>query len=214
MARKRKTARPADPMAIARRRAAERAAGRDPAGWGLNAEALDLPANAAVSPCPGSTGRRLSMRRQDVFDRFAARGALAPAAHAAVRRLQDDIAVLHRTIAGGGDASPRIDRSRDPQSFTDARRRAGQRIETALTLTGPASARLLAALCESDVVLGRTADWRAVVARESAERLPDAQGAVLRAACENLAGAYAAMDRGWGRPPAFPNAPAPPARPP
>ncbi|MDQ2861043.1 MAG: hypothetical protein M3T55_10045, partial [Pseudomonadota bacterium] len=46
------------------------------------------------------------------------------------------------------------------------------------------------------VVLGRTADWRAVVARESAERLPDAQGAVLRAACENLAGAYAAMDRG------------------
>jgi hypothetical protein len=35
-----------------------------------------------------------------------------------------------------------------------------------------------------------------VVERESGERLADAQGAVLRAACENLAGAYAALDRG------------------
>lgn len=198
MGRKRKTVRPADPIVIARRRAAERAAARDPATWGLNAEALDLAANSAVSVRPSGAGRAAAIRRQDVFDRFAARGALAPAAHAAVRRLQGDIALLHRVIAGGGDFSTRVDHSRDPQAFTDARRRAGQRIETALALSGAASARLLAALCESDVVLGRTADWRTVVERESAERLPDAQGAVLRAACENLAGAYAVMDRGKG----------------
>jgi len=194
MARKRKSARPADPMAIARRRAAERAAARDPATSGLNAEALDLPANAAVTMRPGPAGRAPFMRRQDVFDRFAARGSLAPAAHAAVRRLQDDIAVLHRAIAGGGGFAPRVDRSIDPQGFTDVRRRAGARVEAALELAGAASARLLAALCESDVVLGRTADWRAVVARQTGERLPDAQGAVLRTACENLAGAYGLVD--------------------
>lgn len=134
-----------------------------------------------------------------MFDRLLARGGLARGAYAAVRRLQDDIAVLHRTQAGGGDFSPRVDRSPDPQNFTDARRRAGERIEAALALAGPASARLLLALCEDDVALGRAADWRCVVAAHTAERLPDAQGAVLRAACENLAGAYAAMDRGRGR---------------
>jgi hypothetical protein len=53
----------------------------------------------------------------------------------------------------------------------------------------------LAALCEPDVVAGCAADWRAVVARQTGERLPDAQGAVLRAACENLSGAYAIVDR-------------------
>ena len=186
-------------MAIARRRAAERLADRDPATWGVNQGALDLAANAAVEARPSPAGRTPRLRRLDVFDRLAARGGLSQGAHGAVRRLQDDIAALHRTLAGGGDFSPRIDRSPDPQSFTDARRRAGERIEAALALAGPASARLLLALCEDDVVLGRAADWRRVVAAHTAERLPDAQGAVLRAACENLAEAYAAMDRGGPR---------------
>ena len=195
MARKRRAARPADPMAIARRRAAERLAERDPAAWGVNQDALALAANAAVEARPSPAGRAPRLRRQDVFDRLVARGGLGPGAHGAIRRLQDDIAVLHRTLAGGGDFSPRVARARDPQSVTDARRRAGERIEAALALAGPASARLLLALCESDVVLGRSADWRAVVVAHTAERLPDAQGAVLRAACENLAGAYAMLDR-------------------
>ncbi len=199
MARKRKAARPADPMAIARRRAAERLAERDPATWGVNEAALALATNAAVTARQSPPGRAPRVRRQDVFDRLLARGGLAQGALDAVRRLQDDIAVLHRTLAGGGDLSPRVDRSPDPQNFTDARRRAGERIEAALALAGPASARLLAALCESDMVLGRAADWRAVVARQTAERLPDAQGAVPRAACENLAGAYAMIDRKGGR---------------
>ena len=44
-------------------------------------------------------------------------------------------------------------------------------------------------------VLGRSADWRNVVERETGETLPDAQGAILRMACENLAGAYGSADR-------------------
>ena len=37
-------------------------------------------------------------------------------------------------------------------------------------------------------------------AATAGERLPDAQGALIRAACENLAGAYAAIDQGRRRP--------------
>ena len=35
-----------------------------------------------------------------------------------------------------------------------------------------------------------------VVARETGEGLADAQGAILRVACENLAGAYGLLNRG------------------
>ena len=199
MSRKRKPARPSTPMEIARRRAAERLADRDPARWGIDAQALTLAANADVERRPGADGRAARVRRQDVFDLLAARGKLRPEALDAVRRLQNDIAALHRTLTGGGDFSPRIDRSRAPDAFSEARRRAGGRIEAALALAGASSARLLAALCEPEMILGRGADWRAVVARETGESLPDAQGALLRAACENLAGAYVTLDRAKAR---------------
>ena len=196
MSRKRKASRPADPAEIARRRAAERGLDQDAAHWGLDAEALTLPANAAVEIRPDTVGRPVRARRQDVFDLLRARGRLSPAGLDAVRRLQDDIACLHRTQMGGVSYAPRVDRSADPQGFSDVRRRAGARIEAALARAGPVSARLLAALCEPDVILGRAADWRAVVERETGETLADAQGAILRMACENLAGAYGMAERG------------------
>ena len=187
MARKRNSVRPTDPMEIARRRAAERLRAQDPATWGADAEALALPANRAVAVEALPGGRVIRAQRQDVFETFRARGSLSPAGYEAARRLQDDLAVLHQTHAGRVDYSPRVDRSRTGDSFADRRLRAGERIEAA-------SARLLSALCESDVGHGRAADWRAVVATVAGERLPDAQGALIRAACENLAGAYAILD--------------------
>ncbi len=196
MSRKRAKSRPTDPMEIARRRAAERERARDPAHWGLDASALALPVNEDVEARRDAAGRAVRARRQDVFDLMRARGALSQAGHDAVRRLQDDVALLHRTASGGGGYAPRVDQSRDPQSFTDSRHRAGLRVEAVLTRAGPASARLLSALIEADVVLGRPADWREVVSRETGERLPDAQAATLRAACENLAGAYGMVGRG------------------
>ena len=199
MSRKRRAARPADPAEIARRRAAERARERDPASWGLDGGVLALPVNADVETRSDAAGRLVRARRQDVFDLLRARGRLSAAGLDAVRRLQDDIACLHRTSMGAVRYEPRVDRSVDPQSFSDARRRAGARIETVLAGAGAVSARLLAALCEPDVVLGRAADWRAVVERETGETLADAQGAILRMACENLAGAYGIGDR--ARPP-------------
>ena len=199
MSRKRKPGKPANPMDIARRRAEERARDREPANWGLAEQTLSLAVNTAVDTRLDAAGRVVRARRQDVFDMLHSRGRLTAGALGAVRRLQDDIACLHRTALGGVDYLPRVDRSPNPQDFNDARRRAGARIEGALAIAGASSARLLAALCEPDVVLGRAADWRTVVERETGETLADAQGAALRMACENLAGAYGAVDRAKGR---------------
>lgn len=198
MTRKRRLSRPADPAEIARRRAAERIREVGAAESGLDRGILALAVNADVETRSDVAGRLVRARRQDVFDLLRARGRLSPAALDAVRRLQDDIACLHRTQTGGVSYAPRVDRSVDPQAFSDARRRAGARIEAALARAGSVSARLLAALCEPEVVLGRAADWRAVVERETGETLADAQGAILRMACENLAGAYGMTDRARG----------------
>ncbi|HEY5107259.1 MAG TPA: hypothetical protein VII73_10890 [Caulobacteraceae bacterium] len=196
MAGRRHRARPSDPMDIARRRAAERVCAQDPARWGVDASQMTLGANHAVEIGTDAAGRVSRARRVDVFDAFLRRGKLSAAGHDAVRRLQDDIAILHRAVGGSGEYAPRVDRSRNPLAFTDRRRAAGRRIEAALSGAGPASARLLAALCEADVVLGHAGCWRRIVARETGESLADGQGAILRAACENLAGAYCLIDRG------------------
>lgn len=202
MARKRRSVHPSDPTDIARRRAVEREKqrliARDPAQWGFDAQALALPANEGVSMVSGGVGGNGRVRRQDVFDLFLGRGKLSVGGHGAVRRLQGDVAILHRSIAGGSDYSPRVDRTRTPDGFTDQRLRAGRRIEAVLALAGPASARLLGVLCELDVALGRPGNWRDQVSRVTGETLADAQGAILRAACENLAGAYDMVDRGRG----------------
>ena len=198
MSRKRKTVRPTDPMEIARRRAAERAREQDPSTWGLAARDLTLAAGEGVVTRLDAAGRLVRARRQDVFDLLQARGRLSVEAVEAVRRLQRDIACLHRTATGGGDFTPRVDHSITPDGFSDARQRAGARIDAALSLAGDLSARVLAALCEPDLVLGRSADWREAVARQTGETLPDAQGAVLRMACENLAGAYRRLNRSRG----------------
>jgi hypothetical protein len=190
-------------MAIARRRAAERARDRDPGAWGIDGDQLRLAVNQYVETRPDGGGRIGRARRADVFDLFLARGKLSAAGHEAVRRLQDDLAILHRTVCGGGEFAPKVDHSRRPAAFSERRRAAGLRIQAALGLAGCASARLIAALCESEVVLGRSRSWRTVVERATGERLADAQGAILRLACENLAGAYALIDRGK-RNPGFP----------
>lgn len=204
MSRSRRSNGPADPAAILRRRTIQRAlddaraapADGGPETWGLDPTGLALAANANVATRADLAGRIVRARRQDVFDRLNARGRLGAEALNAVRRLQSDIAALHRAPSGVGRYGPRVDRSIGAGDLAETRLRAGERIEAALALTGPASARLLLALCEADLVAGRTDDWRAVVRRETGETLPDAQGALVRMACENLAGAYAGLRRG------------------
>jgi hypothetical protein len=188
--------RASDPAAIARRRAAEREAARDPNNWGLNQEALSLSAQADVATRADLAGRTVRARRQDLFDRLLARGRLSQGAFDAVRRLQDDLTVLHRAAGGVAAYAPRIDRGRAPDGNAEIRRRAGKRIEAVLSLAGPACGRLLLALVEPAAARGCPADWRAVVEQATGERLADAQGAIVRLAGENLAGAYDLVDRG------------------
>jgi hypothetical protein len=183
-----------DPMVIARRRSAEREAARNPATWGLDRQALDLVCNADVVTGADLAGRTVRACRRDIFDLLLTRGRLSQGAFDAIRRLQDDIALLHRAAGGVAAYAPRIDFSPAPAGSSEARRRASERLEAALGLTGPVSARLLAALVEP-AALGRKSDWRVVVKRESGETGADAQGAIVRLACENLAGAYAVIDR-------------------
>ncbi len=195
MTARRRKSHPSSPELIARRRAAERERERNPAEWGVDGEALRLAANADVDVRPAARGQALRARRLDVFDRLQSRGALGGEALGAVRRLQQDIAVLHRTVSGVRDFAPRVDSRSDPQAPGDWRLAAGRRLAAVLDLTGPASAKLLSALCEPAVALAHAVDWRAVVERETGERLADAQAAALRVACENLAGAYRRLDR-------------------
>jgi hypothetical protein len=180
---RRRKAKPADPLALALRRAAE----RDPAAWGLDRAALALPANADVEAKP-APGQGLRARRRDVFDRLLVGPALD-----AVRRLQRDLAIAHALAGGVATYGERIDRGPCDDPALDARLRAGERVRRVLVLSGPASARLLKGFLDGASAL--PPDWRAVVERETGERLADAQGAVLRAACANLAGAYVALDR-------------------
>ena len=191
----RRKAQPSNPEAAAMRRAQARLEAADPSRWGMEAKALRLAANQDIDARLGPRGEVARARRQDVWDRLQARGAISAPAHAAIRRLQDDLAGLHRTGLGARDFAPRVDGRADPRAFSDARLRAGQRVRAALDLAGPASAGLLRALCEAQATLGVSLDWRAVVQDQTGERLADAQAAALRAAAENLAGAYGIVDR-------------------
>jgi hypothetical protein len=190
--------RPANPLTVARRRAAERQADRDPQTWGVDPASLLLPANADVVSEDDTDERRGSVRRRpgrrrDIFDRILAherREALA-----AVRRLQADLALLHGGPTGVARYQERIDGCADSDPWPDRRLRAGERVRSALALTGAVSGRLLLAICEADVGPAAGGDWRALVRRETGEHLADAQAGALRLACGNLALAYAALDR-------------------
>lgn len=178
---------------MARRRAAERLAARDPHTWGVDRTALSLPANADVVSAAESGGRRLLARRRDVFDRLLVGergGALA-----AVRRLQADIALLHGGSGGVARYAERIDGGAGDDPWPDIRLGAGRRVRSALALTGAVSGRLLLAICEADAGLAAGGDWRALVRRETGEHLADAQAGALRLACGDLAVAYATLDR-------------------
>jgi hypothetical protein len=194
MSRRPRRTRPADPLVIAQRRAAERLAERNPESWGVDRAALALPANADVEAGAAGGGRRHTACRRDAFDRLLA--AERGEALTAVRRLQADIAARHMRPGGVAPYAERVDAGPAEDPFADKRLRAGERLRQVLVHTGAASARLLVALVEPAAALGQVGDWRTVVERESGERLADAQAGALRAACLNLAAAYAAFDRG------------------
>ncbi len=191
---RRKTA-PAGPEDLARLRAKARADRADPATWGVDVAALALEAHQTVHATFGPRREVVRARRQDAFDRLHSRGALSEPALAAIRRLQRDFAQLHRTGLGVRDFAARVDGGAEPGVFAQSRLQSGARLREVLDLAGPASAALLSALCEAAATRGVEFDWRSILLTHTAERLADAQSAALRAAAENLAGAYRVLDR-------------------
>lgn len=179
-------------MMIARARAAAREKARDPASWGVDHTALDLAANALVVTDRDLAGGIARAARRDVFDVLRGRGRLGPQGYDAVRRLQGDFARLHAHAGGVAGYRERIDHQRTAAGPGDAALEAGGRIRRVLARTGAGSAALLMALIDGR---GSGLAWREVVARVSGEVLADAQGALVRQACENLAAAYASVCR-------------------
>ena len=172
--------------------ALERAQAADPRGWGVDAEALALPANRAVATVRDGRGRVSHAHRTDVFERLHERGSLSHGQLAAARRLERDMGLRAGLFRPPSDLV-KVDAQAKTEGATQRMLEAGQRVESALSASGPRCALLLRALIERPAVQGQLVDWREVVARETAETNPHAQAAVVRTACDNLMLAYQAV---------------------
>jgi hypothetical protein len=199
MASGRGRARPSSPAEIQERaaqaRAAARAAERDPASWGVNAEVLQLPTAGDVAARSNDRGRVVTAKRSDPFDLLLAGGGLSFEQHRAARRLMRDWC-----IAAGVRDAPRPDVGPvdgdglvGPQEVTQAMIDAGRRRDIALAAAGPVSGRVLKALMTGLVDECRIIAWRGVVQRETGETDKNVQGAMVRQACENLRLHYDAL---------------------
>ena len=190
MAKRRKRHAPCDPAEAARRAAENR---RNPGAWGVNDDALKLDSNADVSDQAETRNKVRRVTRFDIFHLLHARNELEPGQLNAIRRLQEDIAILHRTAGTAGPSTP-IRTASQSDAFALSRLKAGERVDSARQRTGAHSWRILEALCEPLIVEGRLNNWRAVVQRVTGEEYHMAQSALVKAAAYNLAGAYEAID--------------------
>lgn len=202
---KSKSGGPSDPQRIlelaAERRAKARAAGRDPASWGVSAEIYSLPAQADVEVRVDPEARQVRARRSDPFDLLLAADGLSIFQHRAARRLMRDWAIA----AGVGDDEReelgKIDGGRSgPPELGQASIDADGRRAAALKAVGPVSARLLSAFMRRLVDEAGVMVWRGLVEQLTAEKDRNVQGALVRQACENLRLHYEAEDAArWAR---------------
>ncbi len=174
--------------------AAERADAATPERWGVAAAALALPANAGVEAVRDGRGRVAHAHRTDVFERLHERGGLSDGQLSAARRLEQDIGLRAGLFRPPADLV-KVDAQARVEGATQRMLEAGRRVDAALIAAGPRCAALLRALIEPAVLAGRSVEWRAVVARETAETNPPVQAARVRTACDNLMLAYQAADR-------------------
>lgn len=202
---------PTDPQAILLRAAEDRARARlaekDPRQWGIQAEILKLPANDAVRARqdPHRRGRIAEAERLDAFDSLHRAGGLPDGEYQAAQRyfrLWAKRAGARMGPTPSADLMTVIDGDGGLDGgMTMARIAAGARIERVHGEIGAADARLLEALVRPLAHGIETIDWRTVVAAVTGEREKHAQGARVRAACENLRLGFEAIDQGKGKPP-------------
>lgn len=198
---------PSDPLAMmearARDRAAARAAARDPATWGVDAEIVLLPTAMDVDLVHDQRARVIAAKRSDPFDLLHAAGGLTDDQHRAARRLFRDWCLRAGVKEGAGQlALEKVDGGAS-EFVTDAMVDAGRRIAKAfrgdpelnVPGIGPVNAKLLEALVSPMVDEGRIIAWRGVVERVTGEKDRNAQGAMVRQACEALHQVYAEASR-------------------
>lgn len=186
----------------AKARAAAQADKRNPGTWGVSAEIVQLRTADDVDMTFTQRGRVLAAKRSDPFDLLHAARGLTDDQHRAARRLfrdwclragvqdQERLALPEKIDGGRPDPSGRIN-----QVMIDA----GGRIHAAMGAVGPVNARLLTELISPMVDLGQIIAWRGVVQRVTGEADRNAQGAMVRQACESLRLVYAAADEKYRR---------------
>jgi len=185
---------------LAARRAEDRARGRAegqrPETWGVNVEALTGQDDVRLVTQGARRGAATGARRDDVFDRLLARGALSASAHAAVRRLDADM-TERRGQGHAQERGPKVDCQTSRELVTQRTLDAGARVDRALGLVGRRDAALLRELLEPRLALAGAAldRWRAVVRLITGEARPEVQAGAVRSAGENLTWAYAEVDR-------------------
>lgn len=178
VAKKRKPSKlPHDPAEIARLR--------------LNAK-LPMNANVVIELATRKNVERA--RRYDCFALLHSRKAISDAGEQAVRRLQEDIATLHRT-AGADRLDVVVDGGKKTFGFGYAQLVATENVHIALvSMEDIDRAHLLLKLIEPDVIHGQTVNWRGVVSRVTGEHRDKHQAEWVSSACEALAEAYRLID--------------------
>lgn len=199
-----KRSRPADPQAIlernAHRRALERQRDRDPANWGVAAEIVVLPTSRDLSVVRGARGRVIAARRSDAFGLLFQAGGLTGEQHAASQRYFRDWALRAGVREGSPADAGKVDHCASAELVTQGMIDAGGRIDEAHSFLGRADVALLRALVEPLTMRGEIRVWRELVRAVTGEAERHAQGARVRSACDNLAGAYDEVDRRKRRP--------------
>lgn len=192
MGKQRKRRGPTDPAEIARRAYEQRST---PRLWGVNEEALNQPANANVKSTEATREKVRRVHRFDGFAILASRKAISEAQEAAVRRLEDLVAVRYR-VDRARASDERVDgrSSGSVTPFTDEMREAGEDIDALTRETGRHSMGVLLAILEPQVQSGQPVNWRAKVQDATGEKYPHGQVALVRAACENLRLAWVDYD--------------------
>lgn len=181
-----------------------RAQDRDPQTWGVSAQIVRLPTAADVAVVTDAGGAVLRAWRSDPFDLLLAAGGLDEEQHRAARRLMRDWCIRQGIRDAERQALERVDGGRpDPTALiNDAMVDAGRRIQVAMrgdtargiTGVGPVNQRLLDALISPMVTEGRTGVWRHWVEQATGVTNKDAQGPLVRMACEALRLVYAEVD--------------------
>lgn len=185
-----------------------------PKDWGgIDPAAMGMPSNSDVTADRDFSGRVSRAMRYDVFSLlfYTPQSRLAPTSYDAVRRLQADMAILHRTqgamdvqrTTGSGQTGALAVVTED---FSITRVLAGKRVEQALHgwhrpgdgmwVAGmePWAARLIRDLCEPEIINGQRQNWHAVVTRHTGEMDRHERGKIVRTACDDLAESYRRID--------------------